>query len=188
MKNRNIIKKENNSSIMNYEEMVFKSREEKDKFFRNHPYSPLTTEQKRKFKGLNYFEPNISYRYEVKINKYEDQRKVSIRTSKGTAKEYIRWGYIEFERDSKTNILSVFKQEGEDYFFIPFKDKTTGKETYSAGRYIEVENLGDDLYLLDFNFAYNPYCAYNDNWVCPLTPFENNLEIAIEAGEKKFHD
>ena len=74
-----------------------------------------------------------------------------------------------------------------DELFIPFRDATSGKDTYGAGRYVEAEALGNGRYLLDFNRAYNPYCAYNDDWRCPLPPAENWLKVAIRAGEKSFH-
>ncbi len=75
----------------------------------------------------------------------------------------------------------------QDGFFLPFADNLAGKETYPAGRYIEPEQLADGKFLVDFNLAYNPYCAYNDAWSCPLTPAENRLKVAIRAGEKIFH-
>jgi len=86
-------------------------------------------------------------------------------------------------RDSRRGI--AFHQGDE--LFIPFRDATSGKDTYGAGRYVEAEPLGKGRYLLDFNRAYNPYCAYNDDWRCPLPPAENWLTVAIRAGEKSFH-
>ena len=107
-------------------------------------------------------------------------------TSKGDEQDYIKFAYIEFQVDSVDCLLTVYMEDNSDYLFVPFKDKTTGEDTYSAGRYIELEKIGEKQYLLDFNLAYNPYCAYNDRWVCPLTPFENRLKIGINAGEKNF--
>ncbi len=117
---------------------------------------------------------------------FNKQDRVNIVTSKGNVQEYIKHGYVEFEVDSQKYMLTVFKDTDSDYFFVPFKDKTTGKETYEAGRYIELEKANNDEYELDFNASYNPYCAYNENWVCPLTPFENTLSVEILAGERKF--
>ena len=73
-------------------------------------------------------------------------------------------------------------------FFLPFVDSLAGQETYPAGRYVEVERLPNGKFQVDFNLAYNPYCAYNDQWSCPLTPAENRLKVAIRAGEKVFHE
>ncbi len=172
---------------MSYEEAVNQFRKQKDEFFKKSSQSPLTPAQRDKFEALSYFPPDINFRYEVEIVAYEKQKRIMIQTSKGIPQEYIRYGYIEFTVNDQICRLTVYKSEDSDYFFIPFKDKTTGKETYDAGRYIEVEHIKKNKYVLDFNFAYNPYCAYNENWICPLTPFENNLQCAITAGEKKFH-
>ena len=107
-------------------------------------------------------------------------------TSRGFVQEHMKFGYVEFEVSSKMYSLTVFKQEYSDHLFVPFKDKTNGIETYDAGRYVELELISNDYYSLDFNSTYNPYCAYNDNWFYPLTPFENHLSVEIRAGEKNF--
>ena len=171
---------------MSYRDLVVKQRIQKDDYFRNHHHSPLTEEQISKFKTLNYFEVDENYRFIVELKQYNKKQNVDIRTSTGSLQTYIRFGYVEFRIKDVLNTLTVYKQHDSDYFFIPFKDLTTGKETYGAGRYIELEKIDKNLYSLDFNFAYNPYCAYNDNWTCPLTPFENILKVEIKAGEKAF--
>ena len=125
-------------------------------------------------------------KFQVELMLYEQQNKIDIMTSKGFVQEHIRFGYVEFEVSSKKYSLTVYKQQDSDHLFVPFKDKTNGIETYGAGRYVELENISEDFYSLDFNTAYNPYCAYNDNWVCPLTPFENNLNVEIRVGERNF--
>ena len=73
-------------------------------------------------------------------------------------------------------------------FFLPFVDATAPDETYGAGRYLDIEPIGDGKFLIDFNYAYNPYCAYNDKWSCPIPPKENRLKVRIEAGEKKYYE
>ena len=83
--------------------------------------------------------------------------------------------------------VALIAYEQGDELFIPFRDATSGKETYGAGRYVEAEPLGGGRFTLDFNRAYNPYCAYNDAWRCPLPPSENWLAVAIRAGELSFH-
>ena len=171
---------------MDYIKQIEEFRKEKDLFFKTSPYTPLTPEQQRKFQGLEYFQVEEKYRFIVELKELKNKTMVKIITSKGTEQEYIRYGVIEFEVDGTKCMLTVFKQPNSDYFFVPFKDKTTGKETYGAGRYIELEHIKGNKYILDFNLAYNPYCAYNDNWVCPLVPFENHLSVEIKAGEKAF--
>ncbi len=171
---------------MTYKDQLLKQREEKDSFFKNSKNSPLTEQQKHSFNGLKHYPPNQQFRYQIELKQYEQQNKIDMMTSKGIVQEYIRFGYVEFEVSSKIYSLTVFKQPNSDYLFVPFKDKTCGIETYDAGRYVELEKVSENMYLLDFNLAYNPYCAYNDNWICPLTPFENRLEVEIRSGEKNF--
>ena len=167
-------------------EAVENWRKEKDKFFKKHPQSPLTPEQKKEFKGLNYYPPDPKYRFLVKLNLFENPELVHIITNTPQVQEYFRYAYVEFEVDGKKCRLNVYKSPGDEYLFVPFMDKTSVSETYESGRYVELEHLDGDQYILDFNFAYNPYCAYNNNWVCPITPEENRLDCEINAGEKVF--
>jgi uncharacterized protein (DUF1684 family) len=104
----------------------------------------------------------------------------------GDPQIYKRYGRFKFKVEGEETELTLYSNQ--DGFFLPFVDSLAGKETYPAGRYIEVEELKDGKFLLDFNLAYNPYCAYNDVWSCPLTPAENRLKVAIRAGEKIFHE
>ncbi len=174
---------------MSYEEEVLEFRRQKDEFFKNHPESPLTPEQKKDFKGLKYFPVNEKYRFIVKIKENKRKPIVHIATNTGIVQEYIKFGKIQFEIDGMPCQLTVFKDPENDYYFIPFMDLTSGEETYGSGRYIDIHPTGNPgEFILDFNFAYNPYCAYNDNWVCPITPRENRLPCRIEAGEKKFRE
>ncbi len=172
--------------MMRYEDQLINIRKQKNEFFKNSNHSPLTPQQQEVFHSLDYYNVNEKFKFVVELKLFNQQERVNIVTSKGDVQEYIKHGFIEFEIDSKKHMLTVFKDIDSDYFFIPFKDKTTGKETYSAGRYVELERLNKNKYKIDFNSSYNPYCAYNDNWVCPLTPFENTLDIEISAGEKNF--
>jgi len=166
---------------------IEEERKNKNIFFKNSPHSPLTPEQKATFVSLNYFPVNEHYKYTVKLKKYNTQEEISILTSTGQTQQYLRYAYVEFKVGSEVCSLTVYKQINSDYLFIPFKDKTSGKQTYGAGRYIELEKKNRNEYILDFNLAYNPYCAYNELWTCPLTPFENILKVEILAGEKSFH-
>ncbi|MCI0552006.1 MAG: DUF1684 domain-containing protein, partial [Anaerolineae bacterium] len=86
--------------------------------------------------------------------------------------------------DGQTAELTIYKNSRG--YFLPFVDDLAGKETYSAGRYLELEKLPNGKFLVDFNLAYNPYCAYNEQWSCPITPAENRLSVAVSAGEKIF--
>lgn len=159
----------------------------KDDFFRSSE-SPLTDEQRFDYKGLNYFLPNPQLNFNnLEISPFSVQRVVEILTSAGDVEKYHRKGRIKFTADGVACELTVFENIGSKGLYLPFKDKTNGKDTYPAGRYLEVEVGDGKIRVLDFNYAYNPYCAYNDRWRCPLTPPENNLPVEIRAGEKMFH-
>ena len=161
-------------------------RHSKDDFFASHPQSPLTPEQKREFNGLNYFEENPDLQLEVELEKFPDQQQVVIQTSTGQTQTYTRYGKFKFAVDGQEAELTLYSSDHG--FFLPFADSLAGDETYPAGRYLEPDPLVGDRFLVDFNMAYNPYCAYNEMWSCPLTPPENRLKVPIRAGEKTFHE
>jgi len=160
-------------------------RAEKDRFFVSHPHSPLTPEQRQSFHGLEYFPENHALRLEVEVEEFPDQTEIEMQTSTGDVQSYRRYGRIRFQVDGQPAELTLYaNQHG---YFLPFVDALAGVETYPAGRYLEPEPLPGGRFLVDFNLAYNPYCAYNDYWSCPLTPLENRLKVAIRAGEKMYH-
>lgn len=161
-------------------------RAEKDDFFGSHPQSPLTPEQKHNFTGLNYFPEDESLRLHVRVEPLNDEQPVQMQTTTGDVQIYFRHGRFKFSVDGEEAELTIY--HGEHGYFLPFVDSLKGKETYPAGRYLEPEELPGSHFLVDFNIAYNPYCAYNDAWSCPITPAENHLKVPIRAGEKIFHD
>lgn len=160
-------------------------RAEKDEFFGKHPQSPLTREQKKDFHGLQYFPENDSLRLEVKVEEFENKQTFEMQTSTGDVQIYEKFGKFRFEVDGEEAELTIY--QSQHGFFLPFVDVLAGKETYPAGRYLEPESLPGGYFIVDFNIAYNPYCAYNEMWSCPITPAENRLKVAIRAGEKLFH-
>ena len=160
-------------------------RAEKDEFFGSHPQSPLTREQKQDFHGLQYFPENDSLRLEVKVDEFENKQTFEMQTSTGDVQIYEKFGKFRFEVDGEEAELTIY--QSQHGFFLPFVDTLAGKETYPAGRYLEPEPLPGGHFIVDFNIAYNPYCAYNEMWSCPITPAENRLKVAIRAGEKLFH-
>lgn len=161
-------------------------RVEKNEFFASHPQSPLSHEQKNRFKGLSYFPENDSLRLEVKVNEFQTRELFEMQTSTGNVQLYEKFGKFQFVVDRAKAELTIY--QSEHGFFLPFVDSLAGKETYPAGRYLEPEPLAGGRILVDFNIAYNPYCAYNEIWSCPITPAENRLKVAIRAGEKLFHE
>ena len=161
-------------------------RAEKNEFFGRHPQSPLTLEQKRGFVGLQYFPENDGLRLEVKVEPLPDENSMQMQTTTGDVQMYVRHGRFQFPVDGQIVELTIFRNENG--YFLPFVDSLAGKETYPAGRYLEPEALPGNHFFVDFNLAYNPNCAYNEMWSCPITPPENRLKVPIRAGEKIFHE
>ena len=156
-------------------------RREKDDFFKRYPESPLTPSQQVTFNGLRYYPPNADLMLRVKVQPFAEQKTVPIQTTTGTTQYFRRYGEFTFEVGGQPARLTIYQA---DYgFFLPFVDAGAGSETYPAGRYLEPELLGDNLFHVDFNAAYNPYCAYSPDWTCPITPAENRLSVPIRAGE-----
>lgn len=160
-------------------------RAEKDEFFASHPQSPLTREQKAGFHGLNYFPENEQLRIEAQVEEFSVKDGFDMQTSTGGVQHYERYGRISCSVEGETVELTIFRSEHG--YFLPFVDSLAGRETYPAGRYLEPEVLPGGRFLVDFNLAYNPYCAYNEMWSCPITPVENRVRVPIRAGEKLFH-
>ncbi len=159
-------------------------RAQKDNFFSTHPQSPLTPEQKQVFKGLSYFAEDPDLRLEVSVDKFPEQIQFEMQTSTGQTQTYTRYGSFKLNLGGQLAELTIFASPHG--FFLPFVDGLAGQETYPAGRYLDPEHLAGDYFLVDFNLAYNPYCAYNEMWSCPLTPPENRLNLPIRAGERLF--
>lgn len=164
------------------EAQTLAQRRQKDQFFRNSPQSPLTPEQQARFTGLNYYDFNPALQFSVTVEPFSEDTSITMQTTTGDLRQYRRYGRFSFTVDGQTAELTLY--EADYGFFLPFADAGAGSETYPAGRYLEPEDLGDNRFEIDFNQAYNPYCAYGPGWSCPLTPAENRLKVAIRAGEK----
>ncbi len=163
-------------------------RSEKDRFFKTHPDSPLGPQQQARFGGLNYYDPNPVLAFELTPEIFADQLDVTMQTSTGETRHYRRWGRVHFQVEGQNAELTLFRTPGDEQLFIPFTDSTSRAETYGAGRYLEAELLPNGKVRLDFNEAYNPYCAYSPTWSCPIPPGENRLKVPIRAGEKNPSD
>jgi len=172
-----------------WENSIEIERKMKDRSFAENWQSPIPQEDRSKFNGLSYYSPDPSYRFELKLNEHNNKKTVQIEDTGGNIRNFICWGEFRFKINNEKCILQAYKSDpGEERLFIPFRDTTSGKETYGAGRYIDIE-YGKDLtpegkWILDFNKAYNPWCAYSKNYVCPFVPPENWLKVSILAGEK----
>ncbi len=174
-------------------------RQGRDDLFRRHPQSPLSDEARARFEGLAYFDHDPSYRLTMRIEPAEAGEPLVIDTGGGDGIiTYRRAGWLRFQLGGEDCRLTVFSLVGYGGgLFLPFRDATSGKETYGGGRYLfdTVKNTdglslelaaGSPDITIDFNFAYNPSCAYDVRWACPLAPRENWLPVAVRAGEKVF--
>jgi len=167
-------------------------RERKDDQFQNDPQTPLLAEDVPGFGGLEYWEPDPDYYYVGQINMYMQPEQFDIVTTAGQVRPCSKVGWFSFELGGQSLKLQVYRlldqapQSGGAAFFVPFMDGTTGQETYHAGRYVDLQGPEGGPFVLDFNMAYNPWCAYGaaERYVCPVTPTENRLAVRIEAGER----
>ena len=167
-------------------------RHEIDQFMQFHPQSPLDEAQREAFDGLAYYDFNEALVMILPLEKLPPtEPMIEMETSTGDVRPYRRYGQLSFEVEGKPASLTIYSDLYGQEFFLPFRDATSGKETYGAGRYLDnhrpgLWDLGDGRFKIDLNFAYNPYCAYQSTYSCPLPPRENWLMVPILAGEKNF--
>lgn len=177
--------------IGTWKDQVRKQRQQKDEFFLLHRQSPIPEEDRLQFDGLRYYPPDPDYRFELELDIHPTAETLRVDDTSGGERELIRGGEFRFTIDGHEYALQVYQSEpGEPRLFIPFRDETSGDETYGAGRYLDLEPerhlISDNRWILDFNQAYNPWCAYSDDYVCPFVPPENWLDVPIRAGEKNY--
>ena len=142
-----------------YIDTIEGERAQKESFFRSSPYSPIV--DKINFKGLDYYPPNLAYKYTLPLNKADTLEMLTFHTSTGDEREYQRLGTVQFEVEGELAQLAIYKAEDIEELFLPFRDATSGSETYGAGRYLEPEELSTGEIVVDFNLCYNPFCAYS---------------------------
>jgi len=169
-------------------ESILQERAAKDENFRSGKESPIPEQYRAGFKGLAYYPINPALRFSARLNRYPGPKQVRLGSNTGEIRRGLRYGYFEFPVDGQSCRLQVYRLDdgsgGAVDLFIPFRDATSGRETYAAGRYIDLKENTSGIYDLDFNRAYNPYCAYNSEFSCPVPPEENTLKVPIRAGEK----
>jgi uncharacterized protein len=168
-------------------EELLEFRQRKDAFFAS-AQSPLPESARQGFAGLKYFDVQPEMVFELVLQAAKDFEHVMMETSSGVRKSFVRAGTLEFAVAGQTLHLTAFSNPELDNqeLFIPFRDASSGTQTYGGGRYLDSELESNGMVRLDFNLAYNPYCAYSDGWSCPIPPLENWLSIPILAGEKTF--
>lgn len=169
-----------------YNEMVHDWRKQKDYYFIDDPESPI--EDKESFKGLEYFKPNLEFKTDAHITMLNDSTSTVINRTDGRKEKYLRYAIATFKLKDKEYQLILFKslkhKEEDTMLFVPFTDRTSGELTYGGGRYLDIHLKEPDKAVIDFNYAYNPYCAYNPRFSCPIPPKENYIDVEILAGEK----
>ncbi len=171
---------------------ILRERSAKDAAFRSDEGSPILPRDRPGFRGLAYYPIDPSLKFSVKLHRYPTPQQIRLGTNTGEIRSGLRYGYFEFQVGSQDCRLQVYRLEDSSArgasLFVPFRDSTSGQETYGAGRYIDLKENTSGIYDLDFNRAYNPSCAYNSTYSCPVPPAENTLKVAIRAGEKKYLD
>lgn len=166
-----------------YRQQIRRERQKKDDFYRSNADSPIP--DKAHFAGLAYFDPDLTYRVTARLEPFADKtQKLVVTLSDGSEEVYEKYARAVFSLHDTLCRVLILKHEGT--LSILYKDATSGHETYGGGRYIDLspETLVDNHAVIDFNAAYNPYCAYAPQYACPLPPAENTLSVAVKAGEK----
>lgn len=162
---------------------IKQEREQKNLQFKNDPESPIKKEDKVNFSGLKYFPPNEAYLVSATLIPETNPDTFLLMTSTGTDYQVTRAGKLSFTLQGQALELTAFLylEPGKSEYFVPFRDLTSNVSTYGGGRYMDIPAV--EPLMIDFNEAYNPYCAYNETFVCPLPPKENKLNVEILAGE-----
>jgi uncharacterized protein (DUF1684 family) len=165
-------------------------RQRRDHFFGHHHHSPLTAEQRSRFRGLDYFPEREDLALTLELDESGDgvEEEIEIPTTDGLRKSFTRAGRVRFDLEGEPVTLTVFREGERGGLFIPFRDAAAGTETYEVGRYLEPQSRPEGTLDVDFNYAYNPFCAYGEGWSCPIPPEENHLSVTIPAGERAFRD
>lgn len=174
-----------------YQERVSQERERQFKYLKFNAESPLSEEQKAKFDSLNCFPIDEKFKVRARLVPLQNKQTLEIAMSDGTQELYIKHSIAEFELEGRTLRLLLLQSKNEadgKNFFLTFADATSGESTYGGGRYLNLRQDGMNSITIDFNLAYNPYCAYNPDFACPIPPKENILDIPIKAGEKNYKE
>lgn len=182
-----------NVDATGYAQELAEFRQSKDEFFSTSPQSPIPHEERHSgFAGLAYYPPDVAFRVEAEVVPFEHPDVVQLATSTGDIRPQLRYAELRFRLGEHDLKLIGFAETDEHHtheLFVPFRDATSGRDTYGAGRYLEIavdHGPGGETAVIDFNIAYNPYCAYSMYYSCPVPPAENTLPVAITAGERTY--
>ena len=174
-----------------WEKRLEAQRKQKAQFFASHPESPLPLQDRSAFHGLAYWPPDPQYRFELKLHEYHDKAAIEVADTAGQMRTLWAWGEFRFQINGQYCALQAYRSDpGERRLFVPFRDRTSGDETCGAGRYLDLaperDRTGEGKWIVDFNEAYNPWCAYSEHYACPFVPPENWLQVPVRAGEKNY--
>jgi uncharacterized protein (DUF1684 family) len=178
-------------NIKDWKRRIESERQAKDWFFASHPNSPVPPEDRNTFEGLAYYPPDPNYRFELFLQRHQEEEIQEVTDTGGQTRQLKRLGEFQFTLDQRECALQCYQSDpAKESLFVLFKDQTSGEETYAAGRYLDLDpdtdRMSEGRWILDFNQAYNPWCAYSDHYVCPFVPPENWLDVPILAGEKEY--
>ncbi len=178
-----------------YGKEIAAQRQKKDKHFRKGKDSPVPAEERRRFRGLHYYPANPACRVEALFVRDSSQAPFGMKTSTDRLPLYRKYGELHFTLHGKPLVLTVYQnlelisqEKYRDYLFIPFTDQTNGNGSYGGGRYLDFRIPASEKVVIDFNLAYNPYCSYSSRFSCPVPPADNNLTVAVAAGEKTYKE
>lgn len=170
------------------------AQEELNQEYTDEETSILTEEDFENFEGLEFYPLDKKYIVKADFVRTPDEKPFKMETTTNRKPEYVKYGELHFKLDGKSLQLNVYQETSfkdnpklKDYLFLPFKDNTIGEGTYGGGRYMDLKIPEKKKIILDFNKAYNPYCAYNAKYSCPIVPEENDLDVEIKAGVKEFY-
>jgi uncharacterized protein (DUF1684 family) len=173
-------------AVEDYGTKVTADRALKDESFRSSSDSPIPPAKKSALLPLAYYPVDEAYAVPAELEMSPDRSRLKIPTSTGKLRDYERVGTLRFSLKGQRLQLTAFSEVGQrvSRLFVPFADATSGEETYSAGRYLELDPTATGIYVVDFNGAYHPFCYYNEEYDCPFPPAENRLDVPIRAGER----
>jgi uncharacterized protein (DUF1684 family) len=173
--------------MSDWAESVREYRRRREEYLREDPHSPVPEAEREAFR-LRHYPPDPAYRFVVPLHEHDPPETVAVKTSTGQEREYLRWGEFRVDLGGDRVAIQAYRSDPDaDRLWVPFRDATSGEETYGAGRYLDLEaehHRTEEGWVLDFNRAYNPTCAYAESYDCPLPPTDNWLDVPVEAGEK----
>ncbi|WP_343522116.1 DUF1684 domain-containing protein [Pedobacter sp.] len=181
-----------NTFAQSYADLIAKHREAYKEDFIKDSHSPL---QKNDLQNLHFYEADSNYKVLAAVELLKNEKVFKMPTFNGSSSDYYRYAHINFSLKGKAIQMTLYRSVAlstnpiyKDHLFLPFTDETNHKETYGGGRYIDLDakEINNNHIEIDFNKAYNPYCAYSDGYRCPVPPEENDLQLAIKAGEKRY--